>query len=167
MKSAMNMELSNPEHVKILVIYDDMRTPPRQNKHVVLKFGNSLGNWWWQTVNIDFMAWTDTHWEIGTFPTQQLPGDNVPRGTGLVVAGPWQLLSCKLCNFTVDMGSCFYSMTHWSAGHWVLGNCTIPITNFLHWFGHWSWENNHFIPNCTPTFQQTTNKCQSFGWGVQ
>ena len=36
------------------------------------------------------------------------------------------LLSWELCDFTIDMGSHFYSMTPRSESHWVLENHAVP-----------------------------------------
>ena len=52
----------------------------------------------------------------------------------------WWLPSWELCDFSLGMGSCFYSMTHGNEHHSVLGNHAMRNTPFLHWFKYLPWD---------------------------
>ena len=56
----------------------------------------------------------------------------VQKPWGQRSSGYWGPDGCRVRNYEilVGMGSWFYPMTHVNEGHQVLGNCTIPYSNF-------------------------------------
>ena len=73
---------------------------------------------------------------------RQLLGLMNHEAASWVVSAARHLPSWELCNLSMAMGSCFYPMTHRNVGHWVMWYCAFSNTPFLHWFLHWSWDND-------------------------
>ena len=86
----------------------------------------------------DIIARIHAHWEIGQFPTRKPSGSR-----NLWLQGSWHPDCCWVGNCAISQWVWTLAFIPWQMewGHRVWGNCAIPLTHFLQWFQHWSWDN--------------------------